>query len=159
MIPNHSREHFQLNLSCNDLVHSQYSRMECPTCLRGRFHACVRLSTADSLAAASLSTLVRIPPRALGPRGLTSISVSSLFFLHAIKGTPDVTPKPVKLFDDLSYGSHPQTPPNNIFDLAGSFFPFQPHVWTVPHIQDMATLAADGQISTFFRFFRSIPFF
>lgn len=118
MIPNHSREHFQSNLSRADLVHSQYSRVECPTCLRGRFRACVRPSATNSLVAASLSTLVRIPPRALGPRGLTSISFV-LFPSFALSRRRLISP--VKLFDILSCSSHPLT-----------------------HILYMVTLAADG---------------
>lgn len=38
MIPNHLHAHLQSNLSCADLVHSQYGRMACPTRPRGRSH-------------------------------------------------------------------------------------------------------------------------
>lgn len=47
MIPNRPREHFHLNLSRSNLVHSQYSRMECPIRPRGRFNARVRPPTSS----------------------------------------------------------------------------------------------------------------
>lgn len=109
MIPNHLHAHLQSNLSCADLVHSQYGRMACPTRPRGRSHGKRRRSTSNPLAVASLSPpLVRILvflPCALPPRRVSRAIFSFYFFFflvlpRAIRGTP----KPVERFNHLGYG-------------------------------------------------------
>ena len=123
MIPNHLREHSQSSLSRTDLVHSQYSRLECPTRPRRRFHACVRPSTSNSLAVIFFRTFAHTSTRPLSDHAVSPALSFFLFPSFALLGRrPDVTPGPVKLFNNLSCGSHP-----------------------LPHILDTVTFAA-GQI-------------